>query len=471
MAMRRVRCTSVFVPFLVACLAGGAVAARSTSAPSSPPRQADCLHPDTLAVHARAMALRVEAAMGAGFVRPVTAVCLTADSARTRLRGLAVESLDEARSSGLLAVFERLGLSHHMSPDSMVVPAAWYEDGCDSVWIQADTALAGGRLDELLVHELVHAFHDQTYDLRRFKGGGSDTTSWDLVQARKCVIEGQAQWIELQLWLASRDRSWAAGELSTIYWELENVSLRQVTENQARRARSRLPRDVRIPPSLREVSLFGWLPFYWYIMGTVFADQMVAAGGEAQLAQVMRAPPVSLKQILHPQSFLRKPRPPRLFRPGPVDSLWPGSTELNRDTYGQLLLRLYLEMHGQGKQAGFLTKGWDGDLLLLLNQDGGPPVLLWWTVWNAVWDAAGFAEGYRATLPSRGVKKSLGPDLWRGPDPDRRWSVWREDCRVLIIEDAPAADFATLHAAMSRVMPQAAPPDSGTGTPDSASRR
>jgi hypothetical protein len=206
------------------------------------------------------------------------------------------------------------------------------------------------------------------------------------------------------------------------------------------------------------------------MMGTVFADQIVAAGGEAQLAQVMRAPPVSMKQILHPRSFLRNPRPPRLFRPGPVDRLWPGATELNRDTYGQLLLRLYLERHGQGKQAGFLTKGWDGDLLLLLSQDDDAPVLLWWTVWDAAWDAAGFAEGYRATLPSRGVKKSLGPDLWRGPDPDRRWSVWREDCRVLIIEDAPAADFATLRVAMSRVMPQAAPPDSGTGTPDSASR-
>ena len=468
--MRQVRCTAGCVSLLVVCLAGGSVAARRTPTPASAPRQAECLHPDTLAVHARAMALRVEATMGAGFVRPVTAVCLTADSARTRQRGLVVGAFDEARSSGLLTVFERLGLSPPMTPDSIVVPPAWYEVGRDSVWIPADTALAGGRLDELLVHELVHAFHDQTYDLRRFQGAGSDTTSWDLAQARKCVIEGQAQWIELQFWLASRDRTWAAGELSTIYWELENVSLRQVAEDQARRARSRLPRDVRIPPGLREVSLFGWLPFYWYLMGTVFTDQIVAAGGEAQLVQVMRAPPVSMKQILHPRSFLQNPRPPRLFRPGPVDSLWPGATEFNRETYGPLLLRLYLERHGQGKQAGFLTKGWDGDLLLLLSRHDGAPVLLWWTVWDAAWDAAGFAEGYRATLPSRGVKKSLGPDLWRGPDPDRRWSVWREDCRVLIIEDAPAADFATLRAVMSRVIPQEAPPDSGTGTPDAASR-
>jgi hypothetical protein len=246
--MKHARCIFAILLLLIACRADGAVAGRRPPTTPAPRRGTDCPQPDTLAVHARAMALRVEAAMGAGFVRPVTAVCLTADSARTRRRGLAVEALDEARSLGLLTVFERLGLSPHMTPDSMVVPPAWYEVGRDSVWIPADTALAGGRLDELLVHELVHAFHDQTYDLRRFQGAGSDTTSWDLAQARKCVIEGQAQWIELQFWLASRDRSWAAGELSTIYWELENVSLRQVAEDQARRARSRLPRDVRIPP-------------------------------------------------------------------------------------------------------------------------------------------------------------------------------------------------------------------------------
>jgi hypothetical protein len=470
--MRHLRGLCVVAWMLAAVLPGGAVAARrsppSTASPPPPSRIA-CLDPDTFATHARAMTQWVKNRLGSEFARPVTFVCLSADSARILQRGLAAEALAHERSSGRLAVYEQLGLRPITSPDSVMVPAAWYEPGADLVRVVADSSLKGGLLDEILVHELTHALHDQLYDLRRFMPDAGDTTSWDEEQAGRSLIEGQAQWVQLQHELVAHDLQLSDGDLSVYYWELERVSLSEEAKKQARLERLGRPRGARTSVRPREISMLVWLPMYWYQVGLVFADQMVADGGIARLGQVLRSPPSSMQHLLHPARYLPQASLPRAFRPGPAGDVWPGSVELNRDTYGMIMMRLYFEMHGQGKLAGFLTKGWDGDLLLLLNKGADAPVLLWWTVWGTPWDAAGFAEGYRATLRDRGVRKSLGPEVWRGADPDRRWAVWREENKVLILENAAAAELTALRAAMSRVAPEAAAPDSATtAAPDSS---
>lgn len=472
--MRHLRGLCVVAWLFAALLPGGAVAARrSPPAATSPPptNRIACLDPDTLAAHARAMTQWVEGRLGSVFARPVTVVCLPVDSARIRWRGLAEEALAQERSSGRLAVYEQLGLRPITSPDSVMAPAAWYEPGGDLVRVVADSSLKGGLLDEILVHELTHALHDQLYDLRRFLPDAGDTTSWDEAQAGRSLIEGQAQWVQLQHELAAQDLQLSDGDLSVYYWELERVSLSEEAKKQARLERLGQPRGARTSVRPREISMLAWLPMYWYHVGLVFADQMVAEGGVARLAQVLRSPPSTMQHLLHPARYLPQAKPPRAFHPGPADDIWPGSVALNHDTYGMIMMRLYFEMHGQGELAGFLTKGWDGDLLLLLGKGADAPVLLWWTAWDAPWDAAGFAEGYRATLRDRGVRKSLGPEVWRGADPDLRWAVWREENRVLILENAPAADLAALRAAMSRVGPAAAAPDSATAAaPDSTAQ-
>jgi hypothetical protein len=434
-------------------IAGAAGARESLPArhAAPPASAAECPHPDTLAAHVRAMTRWLQDFTADSLRCPVPVACLSADSARLRYRGLCAEELESLRRSGCLAVFQHLDLKPDTSLGSVEPPLAWYGLKNRRIWVTAGQNLAGNELDELLLHELVHAYDDQKYGLEAVLKAGT----WDGSQAHKCVIEGLATWAEVRYALALKKTFWTAGDFSIFYDELRAISIDKTIKD-AKRARRRGSRPA---PGPREYSLLGAMHYYWYYMGLAFADQAAAAGGKTSLLGLLQGPPVSMEQILQPRRYLLENLRPSVFRPGPVDSVWAGAKEINRDAYGEVLLRLYLETHGQGKRAGTLSDGWDGDLLLLLERDSGGPVLLWWTLWDAPWSAAGIEEAYGATLRARGIRKSLGPGLWRGADAGRRWAVWREECRVLILENAPAADFETLRAAMSRVMPEPMPAD------------
>ncbi len=180
----------------------------------------------------------------------------------------------------------------------------------------------GGQFDlygqAILVHELVHAFDDQWFDLGREFG---DDAGYGFL----AVIEGNATRVE-NLW-----RSQLSAE--------DMAQLRQ-EEMGALSAE-----DFELLLSLPEVLIA--LQIWPYADGEVYVSALERRGGEAAIDERLVDPPASSEQVLHPDGpaaglVVIDVDPPAVD--GPV---------LDEGTAGELLVEQWL-----GERASF---GWGGD--------------------------------------------------------------------------------------------------------------
>ncbi len=186
----------------------------------------------------------------------------------------------------------------------------------------------GGEFDlygqAILVHELVHAFDDQWFDLSR-----DDFDSDDAEYGYIAVVEGNASRIE-DLWRNTLDPDQAA-ELAT--QELSSLS----------------PEDLDRMLSLPRILIN--LQVSPYEDGEIYVSGLAAAGGEAAVDERLGSPPASSEQVLHPgdpadELAIVDVEPPTVD--GAVSS---------DGTIGELLLRFWL-----GTEAG---DGWGGDTFVI----------------------------------------------------------------------------------------------------------
>jgi hypothetical protein len=135
----------------------------------------------------------------------------------------------------------------------------------------------------LLTHELAHALADQHFSLEKFiKKGATD----DAATARMAVMEGQAQWLMIEV------TSKAMGQSMR-----KDPGLARTMVNLSSSGLGQYPELSKAPLYIRESLLFP------YTHGLLFQQAVVEKLGERAFAAVFKNPPESSRHILHPETY------------------------------------------------------------------------------------------------------------------------------------------------------------------------
>lgn len=183
----------------------------------------------------------------------------------------------------------------------------------------------------VLVHELVHAHDDQWFDLERLEQAMVDT---DSVTAIAAALEGNAMRIE-EMWRSTLTKS---QQDSVIAQEFNSLSAAEIAELEA------------YPEALLEVE--GWP----YNEGLSFVEWVTEGGGEDAVDDMLRRPPLTTEQVLHPGAWETREPP----KPAPTPEL--DYEAKGTGVLGELVVGVLL-----GSDA---ARGWGGDAFVLYENDG-----------------------------------------------------------------------------------------------------
>lgn len=111
----------------------------------------------------------------------------------------------------------------------------------------------------------------------------------------------------------------------------------------------------------------------------------------AEGTPLLRDPPASTEQVLHPERRRADFQVADLAR---LEAALPeGCESLGQNTLGELGISVLLNDLGAEAQAAAASDGWDGDRYLAA-RCGGRRAFLWWSAWDSEADAQEFAEAY-----------------------------------------------------------------------------
>lgn len=225
-----------------------------------------------------------------------------------------------------------------------------------------------------LAHEIVHVIqHEESPNLIAWATAvrGQTDPSWAL----RAAEEGDAVRFEFQAFLGP-DR------LPTL--EAYRESWREMLED------PRYEVFRRAPAALRIAYDFPYQEGY----------RLALAEGR----QLMRDPPASTEQVLHPE---RRREAFTAIDLGPVAEQLPaGCQRVIDDSLGELMISALL----RGIQADLSPRawtGWDGDRALVADC-GGRAEFLWLTFWDSAKDAEEFEAAYRSVAPQVTSRGGLG---------------------------------------------------------------
>ncbi len=226
----------------------------------------------------------------------------------------------------------------------------------------------GVMADMVLVHELAHALADQHFDLKRFLEKGSKTGEDQT--ARLAVVEGQAMWVMLE-WQMRKTGS-----------SLKNnrAALDMMLPMMGRMAAEQFPVFSTAPLYMRETLLFP------YSAGILFQQSAMERSPSDAFIRVLRKPPVSTRQVLHPEVWVEgepvaQPALPALSRSKDFKPLAGG-------TLGELDLRILLEQFISQDDARALSPAWRGGAYEIAETKKGARPLLRWSLQLASDDLA-----------------------------------------------------------------------------------
>ena len=253
----------------------------------------------------------------------------------------------------------------------------YYDPARDILFIREE--VPDEALEQVMVHELVHALQDQHIDLDSLLRGREEN---DARAAAQAAMEGHATLVMLVYQLSQLTGSRVPFEqLPEIGPELA-AQAGDAPEMQELFA---------APAIVRETMLFP------YFGGASYLQRLWRSQG-AQFAPLGKWLPESTEQVLHVDRLLEGDRPSTL-EIGPAAG-W--NVEYEGDL-GELEIRIYFEEHLGEKGGGTAARaaaGWDGDRYVLLEKDGSW-ALVWYTTWDSDSDAEEFVDAYRRAFQAR----------------------------------------------------------------------
>jgi hypothetical protein len=273
----------------------------------------------------------------------------------------------------------------------------------------ADDATKSARPDNsLLTHEFVHALQDQHFDLLKMLD--ARPYNFDRTEAMFALVEGDAMNVQRRL---------EAGSPS--------VWARRTVDEIARREDERFGGYRRgvgalFPPLLTETFIFR------YRDGARFVEAVRRGRPGASVDEIFRRPPASSEQVLHPEKYLagESPREPEVDAEAFTSRGWraTASTPL-----GEVGVRGLLLSGVSAEEAGRAAAGWGGDRAYVFEREGGTPLFVWKTVWDAREEAREFFRAYNALKAVRAVRAD---DAGIDAGGESR-AVWREGAFVTLV--------------------------------------
>ncbi len=270
----------------------------------------------------------------------------------------------------------------------------------------------------VLVHELAHALADQTFDLNRFleQAPGSDEAQL----ARMAVVEGQATWLMYDAQFRKMGMSLKSNSAAFEMMASAGTNL----------AAGMFPVFEKAPLYLRETLLFP------YTAGLVFHQAAIERLGKKAFSEVMKRPPATAREILHPEIWLsgwkaEAARLPAIESEGEYRSLTTG-------TVGELDWRILFEQYAGAQEARATAPGWRGGRFdLLEHKKSGRTVLRFASVWKDEETSKEFMRLYKRVLAGKlrdHRPEETGENELRGSSDDGAYRVWRQGRLVTGLE-------------------------------------
>jgi len=229
-------------------------------------------------------------------------------------------------------------------------------------------------LDEIvLLHELTHALQDQNFSLgpRLAPSDNNDKTL-----ALRAISEGDAILSEFVYRLGGVDQR-------------PSAEIDQSLQDSYEQLRSVLSHT---PVAITDRVLFQ------YKVGAAFVYRVFKEKGWPGINRLYDSPPISTKQVLHPEKYLELPDLPTRVELTGLSGLFPSDwREIESNTLGELMVQcLFKRFFSQG-EAETVASGWDGDRFIAFRR-GDEVSFIWATVWDSSNDADEFSRSYQQLL-------------------------------------------------------------------------
>ncbi len=125
--------------------------------------------------------------------------------------------------------------------------------------------------------------------------------------------------------------------------------------------------------------------------GAAFALALHAAGGRAALDKAFAAPPVSTRQVIHPEKYAKGEAPATIdLAPAGAFLKEKGYAPAYRTVLGELGAALVLETHLPREDVSAASAGWSGDTFSVYEKEGALALVVWATEWDREEDAIEF---------------------------------------------------------------------------------
>jgi hypothetical protein len=191
-----------------------------------------------------------------------------------------------------------------------------------------------------LVHELTHVLQDQHFDLERLGSFGLDEIDVTFrAMAEGDAVRMQSRWIQ-QLDVDEFDE----------YLEEEEKEFGDIE-------------DLEPTEGAEVLGAYGGVP---YGFGSAFVQMIELAKGEGAVDDLLRSPPFSEEQLVHPWTYLATDRPDTLPNP-PLD---PGDELFEEGGFGAVTWFLMLAERIDPATALAAVDGWGGDSHAVFDRNG-----------------------------------------------------------------------------------------------------
>lgn len=236
----------------------------------------------------------------------------------------------------------------------------------------------------LLTHELAHALADQHFSLEKFIRKGSTD---DAATARMAVMEGQAQWLMYELISKPMGQSLR-----------KDPGLARMMVNLSSSGLGQYPELSNAPLYIRESLLFP------YTHGLLFQQAVIDKMGERAFAEVFRKPPLSSRQILHPETYFAGEKPGRVK---PASALQERDYKVSAEgEFGEFDLQMLLRQFAGEQESATLAPAWRGGRYKVLeHKKTKEPKLVFGVEFESREKAAEFAAAYTERIVAAKKKR------------------------------------------------------------------
>lgn len=248
--------------------------------------------------------------------------------------------------------------------------AGFYDPARQTMLLASD--LGKPEQEATLLHELVHAFQDQHFELgKRLK---YEPLQGDKLAALHTLAEGDAT--SAMLGAALKEQGYDINQLSD---EMLSDRMRMTFQT----------KNPEIPSIIKRAALAP------YLDGLTFVNELRRSGGWKLVDKVWADPPQSTEQLLHPEKHAAKESWRTFGSPKPPQ---PSCEVVHEDVIGEQGLKILFEEWVDGRDAAAGAEGWNGDRATLF-RCGNDHALMWRIAYDEPGESARAMETFRVGIP------------------------------------------------------------------------